>query len=159
MAARQGHPCRKTVYRDADDRNRDDGQTAHGRRHAQTLGRLEPDERNQQPQEQSVEQCSEDFGAQIPVGLGSTCGPRRDPQGQQGERERGDIRKHVHRVGQQCEAVGMQSADYLGCEVDRGDCEYKAEPPPVPQKLSMRMVELHDTAREISAAPLQARSV
>ncbi len=97
----------------------------------QPVERLEPDEYDEQPQEKSVEESAQNFRAQIAVGLSARCGPRRNPQGQQSQAQGGDVREHVHGVGEQREAARPIAARQFADEVDRGDDKDDYEPTPV----------------------------
>src|SRR5580704_4653217 len=50
----------------------------------------------------------------------------------------------MDRVGQQGEAIGIETAGQLGDEIDRSDRQHDAEPPSIGDQFSMRMLFCHD---------------
>ena len=109
--------------------------------------RLGDDERDHQPEDDPVHQRRQDLGAIVAEGLALARGPAADPEREQRQRERGDVREHVRRVGDEGEAVRQIPAHELRHAEERAEDQPGAD-----------STELAGGVPVLHAAPGQGRS-
>ena len=117
------------VHREPPGGDREHARARHHRRVVQPPPCLRQHERDDAAQDHPVHERGQDLGPIVAVRLLRARGTAADPEGEPREPERADVGEHVHRVGQQREAVGEPSADQLAHTERRGDREPRPDRP------------------------------
>ena len=95
---------------------------------AEALDRLDRDQQGDGDQRGALRERSEDLGARVSVGALRARRSLCDPDREQCEHQRGDVREHVPGVGKQRQRARDQAAHDLGQHVDGGERQHEAEP-------------------------------
>jgi hypothetical protein len=119
MAMRVQPRRHEHVHREAERRDAEHARTRHGGRIVQSMPRFHGDERHHAAQEDAVHERGQDLGTVVPERLLRRRRAATHPEREPGQAERTDVGEHVHRVGQERQAVRQPSADELA-DAERG---------------------------------------